>query len=428
MQISLRSQMIAGATAVVGASAIAMTPIAPAVSLPSLSLSKASVALAAFDNPFTALLNTGLVLGNYTLNGANTVPAVNWPGSGTNDFAAGIGALVNAGLVDTGVVVPGLLPNILEVPFPAATTLLSNLLGYGFIGGAAALSAAGDVADILWSIPATALQVVTDLITLDFPAAIASITDAVAAAVVSATDAVNTLVNATTLLVSSVVTKGSAVLDLLLTDLSALPTIITGQISVLTGAVTGIVQNVVSAISAPNPAEGVWNALVSGLLDATVSGSLPATVINLTYGAGVQFGPIVSADIPFVPSVRTVGTGLATGIAEALNTPVPPMSAAAPAESAAAVSALPEVSVPEVAVSAVEAPAGDRTATVAEVRVPKVAEVDAPAAVEAPAAARSARSVAAVEAPAASAGDDDGAAKESPKRAARGAKKASSAE
>lgn len=420
MQISLRSQMIAGATAVVGASAIAITPIAPAVSLPSLSLSKASVALAAFDNPFTALLNTGLVLGNYTLNGANTVPAVNWPGSGTNDFAAGIGALVNAGLVDTGVVVPGLLPNILEVPFPAATTLLSNLLGYGFIGGAAALSAAGDVADILWSIPATALQVVVDLITLDFPAAIANITDAVAAAVVSATDAVNTLVNATTLLISSVATKGSAVLDLLLTDLSALPTIITGQLSVLTGSVTGIFQNVVSAISAPNPGEGVWNALVSGLLDATVSGSLPATVINLTYGAGVQFGPIVSADIPFVPSVRTVGTGLATGIAEALNTPVPPIAAAAPAASAPAVA---EVTAP--AITEVEAPA------ITEVEVPAVAEVKAPAAVRAAKASAAEVSTAtaaaveaapAAEAPSASAGDNDGAGKKSAKKSARTAK------
>ena len=53
MQISLRSQLIAGTAAVVGASAIAMTPVTAAhISLPSVQVpSAAQVVLAGFDSP-----------------------------------------------------------------------------------------------------------------------------------------------------------------------------------------------------------------------------------------------------------------------------------------------------------------------------------------------------------------------------------------
>ena len=61
MQISLRSQMIAGTAAVVGASAIAMTPVTPVgqanLAMPDLQIpSAAQVALAGFDSPLSELL------------------------------------------------------------------------------------------------------------------------------------------------------------------------------------------------------------------------------------------------------------------------------------------------------------------------------------------------------------------------------------
>ncbi len=59
MQISLRSQMIAGTAAIVGASAIALTPVvAQHEMLPNIQLPSASsaVALAGFDSPITELL------------------------------------------------------------------------------------------------------------------------------------------------------------------------------------------------------------------------------------------------------------------------------------------------------------------------------------------------------------------------------------
>ena len=102
MQISLRSQLVAGTTALVGATAIAMTPIAPAVSLPSLNVSKAAVALAAIDNPITALINTGGLAIDYLINGQYQLGAgggaANWgAGMGTN---SGIGDINNDGIVN----------------------------------------------------------------------------------------------------------------------------------------------------------------------------------------------------------------------------------------------------------------------------------------------------------------------------------------
>ena len=350
MQISLRSQMIAGTTALVGATAIAMTPVAPAVNLPALSTSNAAVSLAALNNPLGALLNTGLVLGNYFLNGAYTTADVNWPGSGTFTYPTGIGALVNAAIPTYGVVTPGLIPNIIQTPFPALTALVTNWAGYAYIAGATALSVAGNVADIIWTIPATAVQVALDLLTLDINQAIADIQSAIQGVLFEAQDAVQTLIGGATTIINSVVTKGQAVIETLLNDAGNLPTVLAGQLQLLVGSVTGVFQSVVAGLSDPNPIEGVWNALVDGLLDATVSGSLPATVINLTAGAGIQFAPVAGLPAPFVPSVRTIGTSLINDVADALNTPVPSASAAR------------KVAAPAAAVAAEAAPAAEATA------------------------------------------------------------------
>ncbi|MBU3705732.1 MAG: hypothetical protein FGM50_03480 [Mycobacterium sp.] len=362
MQISLRSQMIAGTTALVGATAIAMTPVAPAVNLPALSTSNAAVSLAALNNPLGALLNTGLVLGNYFLNGAYTTPDANWPGSGTFTYPDGIGNVVNFIIPSFGVTTPGLIPNIIDTPFPALTALVTNWAGYAYIAGATALSVAGNIADIIWTVPATAVQVALDLLTLDINQAIADIQSAIQGVLFEAQDAVQTLIGGATTIINSVVTKGQALIQTLLSDAGNLPTVLAGQVQLLIGSVTGVFQSVVAGLSDPNPIEGVWNALVDGLLDATVPGSLPATVINLTAGAGVQFGPIVSPDpaaAPFVPSIRTVGTSLINDVADALDTPVP---SAASARKVAA----PAAAVAAEAAPAAEATAGDSDSAAAE--------------------------------------------------------------
>jgi hypothetical protein len=137
--------MIAGATAVTCVGAIALTPIAPAVSLPSLSQIKSEVALSAFADPISALLNTGAVLGSYFLGGLDGTPAANWPGSGTFLYPDGIGAYVSGGIPgNTGVTAAGIIPTAINNPVPIPSALLHNWLGYGQLAlagdGAAAQS------------------------------------------------------------------------------------------------------------------------------------------------------------------------------------------------------------------------------------------------------------------------------------------------
>ena len=85
MQISLRSHLIAGTAAVVGAGAIAINPVMGAqLSLPSINVpAVASVALAGFDSPLAQLFDTLNVGNQYLLNDTSSVTvAANWPYAG----------------------------------------------------------------------------------------------------------------------------------------------------------------------------------------------------------------------------------------------------------------------------------------------------------------------------------------------------------
>ena len=63
-----------------GASAVALTPVAPAMNLPALhAQSFAQVALTGFDNPLSELLNTTVMATNYLFNNAVPTKAKNWP-------------------------------------------------------------------------------------------------------------------------------------------------------------------------------------------------------------------------------------------------------------------------------------------------------------------------------------------------------------
>jgi hypothetical protein len=85
MHITLRSQLIVGTAAVVGATAIAVTPVTVAhLNLPSLQASTvAQVTLAGFNNPISNLLATVGVATNYLFNAtSNFADAASWPDSG----------------------------------------------------------------------------------------------------------------------------------------------------------------------------------------------------------------------------------------------------------------------------------------------------------------------------------------------------------
>ena len=79
MQISLRSQLIAGTAAIVGAGAIAVTPVTAAVNLPSIPVpSVAQVTLAGFDSPLSELLLTVSELNANIFDGVNVYGDYEW--------------------------------------------------------------------------------------------------------------------------------------------------------------------------------------------------------------------------------------------------------------------------------------------------------------------------------------------------------------
>lgn len=341
MQISLRSQMIAGAVAVVGASAVAMTPVmANGAGLPVLSASPA-VSLSAFANPIDALLGVVGVTGQYLLStaygsGAGGA-ALNWP-------ASGIGAVLNDNILPLtpnnvipagapGYQAVGIVGQLLADPLPVARQVVDNLVGYGNSLLAAGLSVAGDFSDILWSIPATAVTVVLDLLSLDINAAIAAITGAVSAAVASVNSAVNTVITAANNLVASVINNATAVLDTIVEVAPTLVTATTAQVGYLFTKVQTYINDVVTAVSSFD-VEAVWNTVVVDFL--SVAG-LPGDVLNLTAGAGVQVGP--NPLTQFIPSIRTEGQAASYAVAYALESgtaPPPPPSAVEAAPAAAA--------------------------------------------------------------------------------------------
>ena len=377
MQITLRSQMIAGATAVIGASAIAITPVAPAVNLPSLSTAKAEVALSAFANPITAALATGFVAGSYLLNGDYSLisPSSNWPASGTPTYPAGIGLLLNGALKTNalgGYASVGLLPQIIADSAPIATQLIVNGLGYIWNTVKAVGQAGADIGDILWSIPTTAVAVVTDLLALNFAGAISEITTAVTNAIGLVSDAGQTLLDAGIYVATGVITRASAVVNYLTTELPTLVGATVGQITQLVNKVVAVGTAIVGSLATLNP-ETIWNTVVGGLLAPT---GIPGTVLNLTLGAGLQTGAIAGpGDIAtnFIPSVRSEVQIAVKGIADALGTanPAPPtfiVGSAASVRAAAAVKAAPAVSAdaaaPEAAATG-DNGGGDATATAA---------------------------------------------------------------
>ncbi len=426
MQISLRSQLIAGTTAIVGASAIAMTPVTGAhLSLPSMQVpSSAQVAMAAFSSPLAQLSLTTLLSSTYLFNGdANPLVASIWaysgfPGSGAGEqgglpvLPAGL-ALTEAG----GYSSVGLIPQIIDDALPIISQLGYN--GSEYLNATATSVALAGV-----QLGEGITGAIEDLLSFDIPGALESVVTAIS-------QVGSTLLNAGGFVLTGVVNRLAAVLE---TTVELVPLLLgatLNQLGAVAGSVGAVVTNFVDAFSSGTPIESAWNALVDGLLGPS---GIPGTLVNLTIGAGVQTGPITTldeADIAanFAPSIRTVVQGGVKSIAGALATPV----VAAAAAEAPAAAAVAEVEAPAaVEVAEVEAPAA-----VAEVEAPaavEVAEVEAPAAVEVaevevPAAVEAAEveAPAAVTAPRAAASDNSRAAAGTPKRASRGAAERASA-
>lgn len=275
MHMSLSSPVVAGAAAVGCAAALTAAPAAPVMELPPLSMPKAVVALAAWDSPLTAVLETGQLALNYLLTPTySSDPVTNWgttPGIGLewNELLPLIHDPVRGFLPHITAV--GLIPNFIQVPFPILGQMVENWMGYARLmfqpGGLATIAA--------------------DL-------------------------AVKT---------SAVVTA----IGRLVPEITA---VMSYQLDVLRFSVTNAFTGVTSALAAGDW-EGAWNATVSGFLSPN---GVPGTLLNLSIGAGLQTRP----DDPetFIPSIRselqTVGQELSSALAET----APGSAAAASTEAA----------------------------------------------------------------------------------------------
>lgn len=364
MQISLRSHLIAGTAAVVGASAIAMTPVMGAqLSLPAINVpTVAKVTLAGLDSPISELLGSVILGGQLLFNTSQDVTDADlW---GPTAFQQGGFPIFPAALETDalgGYSSIGLLPQIIDDALPITRQLGIN--GSDYLNVAVAgLSAAGiALSEGVWNAAG-------DLLTLDIPGALATLAASISAAGTLA-------LGSGAYVLSGVVTRAQAVVEAVIGSLPLIIGATVAQLSLVVNTTIGVVTDTFAAATF----EDGWNAAIDGIFGAT---GIPGTILNVTIGAGQQTAPITTfppteADIAaaYVPSVRTVVQSAVKGVANALATPVPGAVAAAPAASAASARAAAVEAAP-----AAEAPAADSSeaAPAAEAAEAPAAEVAAP--------------------------------------------------
>ena len=364
MQISLRSHLIAGTAAVVGASAIAMTPVMGAqLSLPAINVpTVAKVTLAGLDSPISELLGSVILGGQLLFNTSQDVTDADlW---GPTAFQQGGFPIFPAALETDalgGYSSIGLLPQIIDDALPITRQLGIN--GSDYLNVAVAgLSAAGiALSEGVWNAAG-------DLLTLDIPGALATLAASISAAGTLA-------LGSGAYVLSGVVTRAQAVVEAVIGSLPLIIGATVAQLSLVVDTTIGVVTDTFAATTF----EDGWNAAIDGIFGAT---GIPGTILNVTIGAGQQTAPITTfppteADIAaaYVPSVRTVVQSAVKGVANALATPVPGAVAAAPAASAASARAAAVEAAP-----AAEAPAADSSeaAPAAEAAEAPAAEVAAP--------------------------------------------------
>ena len=389
MQISLRSHLIAGTAAVVGASAIAMTPVMGAqLSLPSINVpTVAKVTLAGLDSPISELLGS-VILGGQFLFSTDTdvVTRANWgpsafpfaptlPGGPPGFDQTGTSAPVFGAALETDELGAftsiGLLPNFIDLALPSVRQLGIN--GSDYLNTSVfGLSAAGiALSEGVWNAAG-------QLLTLDIPGALQTLGNSISAA--------STLALASgAYVLGGVVARAQAVVDAVV---GSLPLLIGATVAQVSLVVNKTIQVVTDTFTATTFEDG-WNAAVDGIFGAT---GIPGTLLNITIGAGQQTGPIPygfdasllpspDAFTPttqsiidnYVPSVRGEVQAVQVAIANALATPnpvSPPVASvkkaarSAAAARTAAVEAAPAAEAPAAEAPAAEAPAAESSAPV----------------------------------------------------------------
>lgn len=309
MHTSLRSHLIAGTAAVVGASAIAMTPVLGAqVSLPSIATpSLAKVALVGLDNPLTEILATASVVNNDIFNGADTYADYQWEPY------------------------QGLIPEFIYSALPIISQLGYN--GASYIGGsvAALTNSATILSEAVWNLPGAVITATGQAVGGDVTGALATLNNATLVPLQAA--GIEALTAGYAVL-TSVISNIGAVIVTVPGIAQGLVTSTLGSLQAVAGAVVNIATQTVGALSTLD-LQTAWNVVVDGLLgpvgaDGTVASSLPGTIEAVTIGPGL--GPLGNPNGYAVPSLRMWAEQSNLQIANAIgaNFPAPPASVVAP--------------------------------------------------------------------------------------------------
>ena len=301
MQLSLRSQLIAGVAAL-SATAVAVAPIAQPDLLASPQQVAAAIQLSAFANPVTDLLGT-LALTSEFIFWQDSLPSPSdlfWPDSFYNSDFTFVYAPINYGL----------LPDALnQFSSGALSAVLTNLSGYIDTTIYGATGVAIGVSDAVFNTPFALITAAQLALAGQVDAAIAELQAQILAPL---QDGIATGVQAGTYILNNVVANATT----LLTD--TLPRLVSGLVdatvegtTLLVQTAIGVATDVVSNLASAN-IEGAWNAAVNGLLDPGTG--LLGAVVALTVGVG-NFEDIDYPDIGVVetvtpPSIRSVLTSV----------------------------------------------------------------------------------------------------------------------
>ena len=345
---TLRTHLIAGAAVVATAGAMTLAPVAAqqqAIHIPTVM----PVSLAAFDNPFNAIIATATMAQNYIFGAYYNGGDAPTPGAGEANWTdAGFdqtgGDTLNYLLYTetslgyytfVGTNAQGIWDNS-----PVTDQLGINISDYVNVGLDGVAGAATAISTGVWNFPSAVVDAVQLALGGDFGAAISALGAAILNPITAAGES---LLAAGSYVLANVINRAGAALAVLPQILTTYAAAAAGGADLLAVKQAEVTQAVLSNLVSLN-VEGAWNAAVEGLLGPT---GTPGLALNLSIGAGVQTGPIESeADIPthFVPSLRTAAQAATWSLQNALSTaPVLPSAATerpATARKAAAVAAV----------------------------------------------------------------------------------------
>jgi len=352
MQLSLRSQMIAGVAAF-GAAAVALTPIAQMAPIaqsavvPSLAHVSSAVQLSSLVNPIAAI--AGVIEGTVSdVFNSSALPDQNslyWPDSFYND--ANFDYPYAPGFV-------GAIPDLVnQFSFGTLSALVNNASGY-VEGGLATLALGEGVTTAIWNTPQAVVAAVGYLAAGDTAAALAVLQDQIIAPL---TTSFQEAASGIGYIVDNVLGN----IGVLTGD--TLPRLVANLSSQVIGSATYIVNSAIATVTqvatdlAGLQFEAAWNDAINGFLGANGTlGQIAALTVgatgivqDITYDDGQ--GGTITVPTVVVPSLRAVATSTfqrlgdyrSLGYGGILNEPFAPLpvtAAAVPAKRAAAAAAV----------------------------------------------------------------------------------------